>query len=121
MDLTQPLKELVVNVSGAIGAVLIDNEGEAITHFNIRGADENERVRLIGAYHRIWLSDCQSLTQKMKLGAMDHLIQRYETGTVIVKSLKGNHALVLIGEKNLFLGQGLLRLNQIAELISEDL
>jgi predicted regulator of Ras-like GTPase activity (Roadblock/LC7/MglB family) len=121
MDLTEPLKELVGKVPQALGAVLMDSEGEAITHFTVRGHDDDERARLISAYHRIWLSDCQKLTQLMRLGHLNHLIQRYETGTVLIKALKNNHALVLIGEREMFLGQGLLQLNQIAEVIREDL
>jgi predicted regulator of Ras-like GTPase activity (Roadblock/LC7/MglB family) len=119
MDLTQPLKDLVGKVPGATGAVLIDNEGEAITHFS--AANQDERVRLIGAYHRIWLNDCVKLTQQMRLGKLDHLIQRYETGIVAVKALKDNYALVLIGEREMYLGQGLFHLEAIGRLINEDL
>ncbi len=119
MDLFLPLKELVANVPGALGALLIDSEGEAITHFS--ATDENERIRLIGAYHRIWLSDCQFLTEQMRLGKLELMIQRYETGIVLVKALKDNHALVLIGESELFLGLGLLHLEVIGSLINEDL
>ncbi len=119
MDLTQPLKELVSKVPGAIGAVLIDNEGEAITHFS--ATNQNERVRLIGAYHRIWLNDCVLLAKQMKIGKLELMIQRYETGTVLVKALKDNYALVLIGESEIFLGQGMLHLEVIGSVINEDL
>ena len=119
MDLTQPLKDLVAKVPGAIGAVLIDSEGEAITHFSAN--NENRRVRLISAYHRIWLSDCVQLTAQMRLGKLELMIQRYETGIVLVKALRDNHALVLIGESELFLGQGLLHLEVIGNVINEDL
>lgn len=121
MDLTQPLIELVTRVSGAVGAVLIDSEGEAITYFSVNGKDGNERTRLIGAYHRIWLNDYQNLTQQMRLGKMQHLIQRYETGTVFVKALQDNYALVLIGEREMFFGQGIAQLEQIGEVITQDL
>lgn len=119
MDLTQPLKDLVGKVLGALGAVLIDSEGEAITHFS--ATDENARMRLISAYHRIWLSDCLHVTEQMRLGKLELMIQRYETGIVMVKALRDNHALVLIGESELFLGQGLLHLEVIGSLINEDL
>ena len=119
MDLTQPLKDLVGKVPGAIGAVLIDNEGEAITHFSAN--DENVRMRLISAYHRIWLNDCLHLTAQMRLGKLELMMQRYETGIVLVKALKDNHALVLIGQSELFLGQGLLHLEIIGSVINEDL
>lgn len=122
MDLVLPLKDLVANVPGAAGAVLIDNEGEAITYFSHKGNDENERIRLIGAYHRIWLTDSQAITQRRHLGTLDQLIQRYDGGTVIIKALKDNYALVLLGcGEKFFLGQAIRRLNEVAALISEDL
>lgn len=121
MDLMAPLKQLVSKVSRSIGAVLIDNEGEAITFFSVDGKEGDERVRLIAAYHRIWLSDCVKLTKHMQLGEMQHLIQRYESGTVIVKALKNNHALILIGESGMYLGQGILHLETVGEKINEDL
>ncbi len=119
MNLTQPLRELVGKVPGATGAVLIDNEGEAITHFSSK--DENLRVRLISAYHRIWLSDYTRLAEQMRLGKLTQMIQRYETGIVVVKALKEKYALVLIGENEMFLGQGLLQLERIGSIINEDL
>ncbi len=90
MDLTEPLKELVANVPGAVGAVLIDNQGEAVTYFSAQ--DEVERTRLIAAYHRIWLSDCLALTAQLRLGKLAHLIRSYEFGRVLVKALKDDHA-----------------------------
>jgi predicted regulator of Ras-like GTPase activity (Roadblock/LC7/MglB family) len=119
MDLTLPLKTLVAQVPGAVGAVLIDTEGEAITYFS--PADETERVRLIGAYHRIWLSDCLALAEQMRLGQLAQMIHRYETGIVLVQALKDNHALVLIGEPEMFVGQGLMFMAQAGEAINEDL
>ena len=119
MDLTQPLKDLVANVPGALGAVLIDNEGDAVTYFCAQ--DETARIRLISAYHRIWLSDCLTLARQLQLGELAHLIQCYEYGTVLVKALNGNHAIVLIAEIDLYVGQGLFHLDRIGNLINEDL
>jgi predicted regulator of Ras-like GTPase activity (Roadblock/LC7/MglB family) len=119
MDLTQPLKELVAQVPGAVGAVLMDNEGEAVTYFS--GTNEAERIRLIAAYHRIWLNDCLQLVAQLRLGTLDHLIQSYEYGTVLVKALNDKHALVLIGSEEMYVGQGLLSVNKIGAVINEDL
>lgn len=119
MDLTQPLKDLVGKVHGAVGAVLIDNEGEAITHFS--PTNQNERIRLIAAYHRVWLSDCIILAHQMRLGNLVQMIQRYESSLVVVKALKEKYALVLIGERGMILGQALFYLETIGKIINEDL
>ena len=123
MDLTQPLKDLVAKIPGAIGAILIDNEGEAVTYFARpeAAANTNERIRLIGAYHRIWLRDVLNLTQQFRLGTLDNLIHKYEDGTVLIKALKDNHALILVGSNELLVGQGKLYLNKIGKLLNEDL
>ncbi|MFN7930282.1 MAG: roadblock/LC7 domain-containing protein [Blastocatellia bacterium] len=119
MDLTEPLKTLVARVPGAVGAVLIDNEGEAVTYFS--ASDETERIRLIGAYHRIWLSDCLAISERLQAGKLDCLVQVYDYGTVLIKALPGNHALALVGALEMFVGQGLWHLQQVGQLIAEDL
>ena len=119
MDLTHPLKILVANVPGAVGAILIDNEGEAVTYYTAQ--QESERVRLIGAYHRIWLNDCLAINERLRLGQLDHLIQIYEYGMVLVKALPDDHAIALVGEVDMFVGQGLLHLNRTGQIIAEDL
>lgn len=119
MDLTEPLKTLVANVPGAVGAVLLDNEGEAVTYFT--APEETERIRLIAAYHRIWLNDCLALSERLQTGQLDHLIRVYEAGTVLVKALPGKHAIALIGTTEMFVGQGLWQLNQVGHLIADDL
>lgn len=119
MDLTQPLRELVAKVHGAIGAVLIDHEGEAISHFSRDG--DQERIRLIGAYQRIWLSECSRLVEEMRMGNLKLMIRRYETGTVLVKSLPDNLALVLLGESEMFVGQGIWHLQTTEEALNKDL
>jgi predicted regulator of Ras-like GTPase activity (Roadblock/LC7/MglB family) len=119
MDLTEPLKTLVASVPGAVGAVLLDNEGEAVTYFT--APEETERIRLIAAYHRIWLNDCLALSERLQVGQLDHLVQIYEAGTVLVKAMPGKHAIALIGTTEMIVGQGLWQLNQTGKLIAEDL
>lgn len=119
MDLTEPLKTLVASVPGAVGAVLLDSEGEAVTYFSTEA--EPERIRLIGAYHRIWLSDCLALNERLRLGQFEHLVQVYEYGTVLIKALPDQHALALVSTIETFVGQGLWQLNQAGKRIAEDL
>lgn len=122
MDLNQPLQKLVESVPGAISAALIDHEGEAITFYIAsESADASEQVRLISAYHRIWFRDCVQISRKKNLGKLDHLIQKYESGSVVMKALKDDYAIVLLGTPEMYLGQGIFYLNEICEAINEDL
>ncbi len=127
MDLKQPLQELLRKTSGASGAILIDNEGEAITYLAKEGVEtlseisEDERVRLIGAYQRILLRECKRTVEEMRIGKLSNIVIRYESGIVAVRALKEEYALVLIGCHEMLIGQGLFYLNKYAEIIDSDL
>ncbi len=127
MDLKQPLQELLNKTSGSSGAILIDNEGEAITYLAKEGAvqvseiSEDERVRLIGAYQRILLRESKRTVEEMRIGNLSNIVVRYESGIVAVRALKEEYALVLIGHHDLHIGQGLFYLNKYAEIIDSDL
>ena len=127
MDLKQPLQDLLRKTSGSSGAILIDNEGEAITYLAKEGVEtlseisEDERVRLIGAYQRIVLRECKRTVEEMRIGKLSNIVIRYESGIVAVRALKEEYALVLIGGHDMLIGQGLFYLNKYAEIIDSDL
>ncbi len=127
MDLKQPLQDLLNRTTGSSGAILIDNEGEAITYLAKEGAaqvseiSEDERVRLIGAYQRILLRESKRTVEEMRIGQLSNIVVRYESGIVAVRALKEEYALVLIGCHEMLIGQGLFYLNKYAEIIDSDL
>lgn len=125
MDLQKPLEELVAKVPGALGAILIDSLGEAVTYFHpapnvTSNSDEVVRLRLIGAYHRVWINDCVALVRQFKMGQLQNLVRKYDYGVVLATSLHDNHALILITSPEAFIGQGLLHLNKTGALIEAD-
>jgi predicted regulator of Ras-like GTPase activity (Roadblock/LC7/MglB family) len=132
MNLTLPLAELVAKVDGAFGAILADSDGEAVSVYALpdqAGAAEtggesyvgNERIKLIGAYQTITLRACCQLTQRFNTGAVTHLVCHFDTATILIKALKNNYALMLALHNNSNVGQGMLYLDQTADLISQDL
>jgi predicted regulator of Ras-like GTPase activity (Roadblock/LC7/MglB family) len=127
MDLTLPLANLVTKVDGAFGAVLADSDGEAVTVFSLPdqvGPDcyeGDERIKLIGAYQTITLRACRKLCQQFNTGSVTHLVCRFESATILIKALKNNYALMLALHPESNVGQGMVYLEQTAELINEDL
>ncbi len=127
MDLKEPLQDLLNKTTGSAGAILIDNEGEAITYIAKLGVEqlteisEDERVRLIGAYQRILLRESKRTVEEMRIGNLKNIVVHYETGIVAVRALKEEYALVLIGCQDMLIGQGLFYLNKYAEIIDSDL
>ena len=127
MDLKQPLQDLLNRTTGSSGAILIDNQGEAITYLAKPGVkqlteiSEDERVRLIGAYQQILLCESKRTVEEMRIGNLCNIVVRYESGIVAVRALKEEYALVLIGCHEMLIGQGLFYLNKYAEIIDADL
>jgi predicted regulator of Ras-like GTPase activity (Roadblock/LC7/MglB family) len=127
MDLRQPLAELVNAVPGALGAILVDADGESIVVYarpGQGGTDSytgEERIKLIGAYHTIAMRDAAQLSAQFALGRPDCLVHRYEAGTVVTKPLSGGYALMLVLTQESYVGRGVLHLNRAGAVISEDL
>lgn len=127
MDLRQPLAELVRQVPGATGAILVDGDGEAVVVYappgevGLDGFTGEERIKLVGAYHTIALRDAAQLSARFALGQTACLVHRYEAGTVVTKPLSGGYALVLVLERESYAGRGIFYLNQAGAVISEDL
>jgi predicted regulator of Ras-like GTPase activity (Roadblock/LC7/MglB family) len=85
------LNELCRSIGGAQGALLLDAGGEVVV-----GSEAcDERLRLIGAYQGIVLSTALRTTGRYAGGAIDHLLARHASGTVIARPLKDGYYLVV--------------------------
>ncbi|HYE75156.1 MAG TPA: hypothetical protein VEF04_17575 [Blastocatellia bacterium] len=127
MNLKEPLADVVNRVPGAVGAILVDNDGEAVVLYaasnqvHTNGYTPEERIKLIAAYHTISLRDASQFSKQFGFGQINHLVHRYEAGTVVTKPLDDGYALLLVLESESYVGKGLLYLNQAGAVISEDL
>ena len=85
------LEELVQSVPGAEGALMLDSTGEVVVEAGVR----DFRHRLIGAYQGIALIIAQRTSSRHELGAVSHLICRYASGSLILRTLKDGYYLVM--------------------------
>jgi predicted regulator of Ras-like GTPase activity (Roadblock/LC7/MglB family) len=81
----------------------------------------NDRVRLIGAYQTISMDSCRTTSGNLGHGAVRQMICRYETSTAISRPVTDDYTLTLLIKSDGNVGQGMMYLNQAAEIIREDL
>jgi predicted regulator of Ras-like GTPase activity (Roadblock/LC7/MglB family) len=93
------LRQLLQTTPGAIGAVFLDQEGEAVELFAERVFDIGpEGLRAIGAYEGIFLSDLKRICDRFDLGRPERLAIDFEHAKTLTCSLSEGYYLVLVIE-----------------------
>ncbi len=94
------LRQLLQKTPGAIGAVFLDREGEAVELWAERVFDIGpEGLRAIGAYEGIFLSELNRLCERLAAGKLERLIIEFEHAKVLSCDLKEGYYLVLVIER----------------------
>jgi predicted regulator of Ras-like GTPase activity (Roadblock/LC7/MglB family) len=111
------LDGLVRDVSGALGALLLDATGEVV----VQAGANDERHRLIGAYQGIALQRAQTTHDRLEVGAIDHILCRYASGHVILRPLKDGYYLVMSLSPGANVGQGLWRSALVRDRMNDEI
>ncbi len=91
------LRQLLQTTPGAIGAVFLDQEGEAVDLWAERVFDIGpEGLRAIGAYEGIFLSDLKRLCDRIAAGKLVRLMIEFEHAKFLSCDLKEGYYLVLV-------------------------
>ena len=99
MPFQQILRELLDNTPGALGAVFLDREGEAVELWTERVFDIGaDRLRAIGAYQGVYLSELKRLCERISAGRLQRFIIDFEQARVLSCDLKEGYYLVLVIE-----------------------
>ena len=85
------LDELVGSVPGAVGALLLDSEGEVVVQSGAR----DYRHKLIGAYQGIALAVARRIGGRHGAGAVEGLTCRYTHAALVLRPLKDGYYFVL--------------------------
>ena len=85
------LEDLLASVRGAHAALMLDSEGEVV----VEAGDKQWRHRLIGAYESISLGTIQKIVERHRMGALDYVVRRHATGSVILRPLKDGYYLLV--------------------------
>lgn len=93
----QILRELLAQTPGAIGAVVLDQEGESVQFWAERVFDIGaDGLRAIGAYQGIYLAELRRLCERAGLGRPERFTTEFAHTKVISCELKDGYYVVLI-------------------------
>lgn len=93
----QILRELLAATPGAIGAIILDHEGESV-HFRAERVFDigAEGLRTIGAYQGIYLADLRRICDRAALGRLERFTTEFANSKVLSCDLKDGYYVVLV-------------------------
>jgi predicted regulator of Ras-like GTPase activity (Roadblock/LC7/MglB family) len=100
------LQELVSDVEGATGAILLDADGEAVIWYT---PGSSERLRLRAAYIAVAVQSCRLSSARLGIGPVTEMIIQYDGAQLVVKELEEGYFFVLELNSSANLGQALKR------------
>lgn len=94
------LRELLSSTPGAIGAVFLDREGEAVQFGAERVFDIGpEGLKAVGAYQGIYLAELQRVCSRIAAGQPQRFTIEFESVRIMSCDLKDGYYLVLIVDR----------------------
>ena len=92
MGFDSPLKEVVLAVDAATGAIFLDNGGEAVQWYT-RG--DQDRLRLRAAYLAVLVQTCRSSCARLKLGNISRTVLEYDGAWLITEEIDASYFIML--------------------------
>ena len=101
MPFQQILRELLEVTPGAVGAVFLDREGEAVELWSDRVFDVGpEGLRDIGTFQGVYLGQLKRLCERIGAGPPQRFAIDFEKARVLSCDLKEGYYLVLVIDPN---------------------
>lgn len=98
------LRELVLSVDGANGAIILDSEGEAVQFW---ARDNIDRLQLRAAYITVVRQTYRASTSSFELGDVDYMVIEYEGARLVVEELDSDCFIVLELDASANIGQAI--------------
>ncbi|HKF54039.1 MAG TPA: roadblock/LC7 domain-containing protein [Blastocatellia bacterium] len=108
MSFESILKEVVLGVDGATGAIFLDNGGEAVQWYC---KVESDRLRLRAAYLAVVVQTCRSSCARLNLGAVSQTVLEYEGARLILEEIDASYFIVLELSSSANLAKAMTRLS----------
>lgn len=122
MTFQKILRELLQSTPGAIGAVFLDREGEAVDLWAERIFDIGpEGLRAVGAYQGIFISDAKRLCNRIGAGRVEQMTLEFEHVKLLSCDLKEGYYLVLIVDRGANEGIAWQRLRACRQRLIEEI
>ncbi len=104
MAFKRPLKELVDNVPGAMGAILADWEGEAVDQV---ARMDDYQLKVIGAHKGVILNNLREVLSRLEGDEIREIVVTAEKAQTLILPVTHEYFLVLTLERNDALGRAL--------------
>jgi predicted regulator of Ras-like GTPase activity (Roadblock/LC7/MglB family) len=111
------LESLRSRVTGARAALLLDSQGELV----VGAGDLGERERLIGAYSGITLGMALRAATRQQVGPIDHLVWRYENGSIVICPLQEGYYLAVFLDAAALVASGVRSAREARQLLDEEI
>lgn len=97
MAMKEDLSQLMANVPGALGAILVDWEGEAVDH--VAGMDDYE-LKVLGAYNGAILMNLRAIVDRFKDDELEELVVSTAEMQMVVRLVTRDYFLVFTCRKD---------------------
>ena len=122
MSFQSILRQLLQRTPGAIGAVFLDQEGEAVELWAEAVFDiAPEDLRAVGAYEGVFMSDLKRACERIGAGKFERLTIDFERAKILSCDLKEGYYLVLVVAADANEGIAWQRLRQCRERLLTEL
>ncbi len=112
------LTNLLADVPGALGAIFLDDEGEAIEWVTRHG--EPYEIKVEGAFHSIFKRRLAGPVQAMGGGAMVAYEIQGRRLAALTRVLPGGYYVVLVVERGVPLARARYRLERVARILERE-
>jgi hypothetical protein len=113
------LTNLLVDVPQAVGAILVDPEGEAVEWVTRHGDPFDLKVE--GAYHSIFMRRLEEISTSSKAGAVESFILECSDLVTLTQALPDGYYVVLVVDRSGSQAQALHRLRRAARVIAKEI
>lgn len=122
MPFQRILGELLQSCHGAVGAIFLDHEGEAVALRSERVFDIGDYgLKAIGAYSGMFLSNARRLSQGIDGGEPQRLTISFDHAKVLSCPLKDGYYLVLVVDRQANEGVAWQRMEHCRESLIEEM
>ncbi len=113
------LTNLLVDVPEAVGAIFLDDEGEAV-EWVTRHNDPFD-LKVEGAYHSIFVRRLTTISAESQFGKLKQYIIKGEALTALTHPLPDGYYLLLVMDQPGHLGKATFHLENTAEVLAKEL
>jgi len=113
------LTNLLVDVPAAVGAIFLDDEGEAIDW--VTRHNDPYDLKVEGAYHSIFKRHLERLAEGIAAGPIDGYVIASDRLVSLTAALPDGYYLVLVSDRSGSQAQAMYFLKRTAEVIAREL